>query len=88
MKIKVSDLKKIIQEENLKGIPEFAFQQATDRFVEEIEKQIERFILLNKSANATDQRQAMKDAAVVLDELKEEVTALLENKLWQFLQNV
>ena len=62
MKTKLSYLKELIRE-SLHGIPEFAFRQATDRFIDELRQQMFRHVLVNKSENPMDY--ATKDDLMV-----------------------
>lgn len=88
MKVRVGDLRKMIREEYLRGVPEFALRQATTKYVAEIRQQIFRFILANKSQTEVDQRAAMQAADQVLTELEEKANDLLEDMLYQFVRQV
>lgn len=86
MKIRVGDLKKIVHEEYLRGVPEFVLQEASGKFVDEIRKHIKKHIMLVKR-NPADVREAMDSANDVLNDLEQEVNELLEQKIWQFIQS-
>jgi len=88
MKVRLGDLRQVIREEYLRGVPEFVLRQATERYVEEIRKQIFRFILANKSQVGTDQRQAIAAANEVLKDLELKANDLLEDQLFQFVRQV
>ena len=88
MKVRVGDLRKAVREEYLRGVPEFALRQATEKYVEEIRRQIFRFILANKSHTEVDQRQAIAAANEVLVQLEEKANDLLEDQLYQFIRRV
>lgn len=88
MKVRLGDVKKLIREEFLRGIPEFVLRQATERYVDEIRQHINKFITANKSENGIDQQNAMEAANSVLEDLQEESFNLLNDKLWTFIQQV
>jgi len=88
MKVRLREVRQIIREEALRGIPEFVLRQATQRYVEEIRAHLKRFILSNKSETAPDQRKSFAIANDVLEQLEEEANDLLEEKLFQFTRNV
>ena len=88
MKVRVGDLRKVIREEYLRGIPEFVLRQATTKYVDEIRQQMFRFILANKSTTGVDQRQAIAAANEVLEELESKANDLLEDQLYQFVRRV
>jgi len=88
MKMTIDELRSLIREEYLQGVPEFVLRQATERYVDEIRQHIKRFIVVSKSRDATQQRESMTVANKVLEELEEEVHELLEAKLYQFVRQV
>lgn len=88
MKVRVGNLKKVIREEFLRGVPEFVLRQATTKYVEEIRQQIFRFILANKSNTGADQREAIAACNVVLEDLEQKANDLLEDQLYQFIRMV
>ncbi len=85
MKVRVKDVRKIVREEFMRGVPEFVFREAVDKFVEEIRQQLKKHILVVKK-DPTDQREAIRIANETLKELEQEAYELLENKLWQYAQ--
>ena len=88
VKVRVGDLRKVIREEYLRGVPEFVLRQATTKYVDEIRQQIFRFISTNKSSQPQDRRNAIEAANEVLEELERKVNALLEDHLWSFVQRI
>ncbi len=88
MKLKVKDLRKTINEEFLRGIPEFILRQATSKYVDEVRQHIFRFILENKSVSKIEQRQSIAAANEVLEELEVKANELLEEQLFQFIKQV
>jgi hypothetical protein len=88
MKVRVGDVRRVIREEYLRGVPTFVLRQATERYVDEIRQHIKRFILMNKSVTDIDSRSAIAAANEVLDELEEKANDLLEDQIWSFIQKV
>jgi hypothetical protein len=89
MRIKVGQLRRLINEEAfLHGVPEWALRQDTSDFVDQVRDRIKRYILLNKSENLADQREAIAAMNDVCDELEEKVFGLLEDQLFAFTRRV
>jgi hypothetical protein len=88
MKTSLGNIRELIREEYLRGVPEFVLRQATQKYVEEIRTHVFKFILANKSQTGPDQRAAIAAANVVLEELEEKANDLLEDQLWSFLKQV
>lgn len=84
MEINVTEIKRVIREEMLRGVPEFVLRQATTRYVEEIRKNIFKHILLKRSFSEEQRREALSDANVTLEELEDELNDVLEDKLYSF----
>jgi hypothetical protein len=72
----------------LHGVPEWQLREDTTTFVNVIRKRIESFILLNKSENGADQREAIDAMNDVCDELEDKVYATLEDSLFSFTRRV
>ena len=88
MNITCGEIRKLIREEYLHGVPEFVLRQATEKYVDEIRKYIIRFVLTDKSNTGSDQRAAIAAMNDVLEELEEKANDLLEDQLWNFLRRV
>ena len=89
MRTTVSRLKRLIREEAyLHGVPEWALRQDTSDYVDQIRKRIKGFILINKSENPSDQREAIAAMNDVCDELEEKLYATLESSLFDFTRRV
>ena len=80
----MGELRAVIREEMLRGVPEFVLRQATSRYVEEIRKNIFKHILLKKSFTEEQRREALIDAKITLEELEDELNDVLEDKLYSF----
>jgi hypothetical protein len=88
MKVRIGDIRQMIHEEYLRGVPEYALRTATEKYVDEIRQHVFRFILANKSATGQDQRAAIAAANEVLEELEEKANDLLEDSLYRFIRQV
>jgi len=84
----VGQLRRLINEEYLHGVPEWQLRKDTTDFVNVIRDRIKRFILLNKSENGSDQREAIAAMNSVCDDMEDKVYDLLENELFEFTRRV
>lgn len=85
MKIKLNDLKDVIREEFMKGVPEFMLREATDECVGKIRMHMKRYIQ-QRAQNPRHSREMMDEANATLDELETEMYELVEKKIWKFAQ--
>lgn len=88
VKVCIGDLRRLIREEYLRGVPEFVLRQATTKYVDDIRQQVFRYISSNRSATPEDRRNAIAAANEVLEELETKANALLEDQLWSFVQRI
>jgi len=88
MKITVGELRGLIKEEYLHGVPEWALRQDTTTFVDQLKKRIKGYILINKSENPNDAREAIAAMNDVCEELEEKVYDVLEDALFNFTRRV
>ena len=88
MKVRLGVLRRLIREEYLHGVPEWQLRQDTTDFVDQIRDRIKRYILLNKSENGQDQREAISAMNDVCDDLEERVYDVLEDQLFNFTRRV
>lgn len=86
MKMTVAQLRSLVREEYLRGVPEFVLREATRKYVKEVRQQIRKHIEQTMAGNAA--KDAYEHAENVLNEFEEEANVLLEDKLWQFIQGV
>jgi hypothetical protein len=84
----IQQLREIINEEYLRGIPEFVLRQATTKYVDEIRQHLKAFVLLNKSENGVERKEALDSMNETVDSLEEKVNQLLQDELWAFTQQV
>lgn len=78
----------MICEEYLNGVSEWQLRQDTTDFVNNVRGRIKQFILLNKSENPIDQREAIEAMNDVCDELELKVYDVLESHLFNFTRRV
>jgi hypothetical protein len=88
MKATVGEVKQIIREEYLSGVPEWALRQDTTDYVDRIRDRIKKYILLNKSENPADQREAIAAMNDVCDDMEEKLYDVLEDSLYAFVRRV
>lgn len=88
MKVRLGDLRRIIKEEYLQGVPEWQLRQDTSEFVNRIRERITQFILVNKSQDSLERKDAIDAMNVVCDDLEEKVYAVLEDQLYAFSRNI
>jgi len=88
VRITVGELKKLLREEYLHGVPEWALREDTHEFAEKIRKRIKDFIMLNKSENPSDQREAIAAMNDVVEQLEEKMYDVLEDALFNFTRRV
>lgn len=88
MKMRVGELRQLVREEFMRGVPEWALREATKKYVDEIRQYVKRFIMMNKSETNIDQQEAMAIANEVLEELEDKAYNLLEDQLYQFIRRV
>jgi hypothetical protein len=88
VKIRAGDLKRLIREEYLHGVPEWALREDTTNFVDHIRDRIKKYILINKSENPSDQREAIAAMNDVCDKLEEKIYDVLEDALFNFTRRV
>lgn len=88
MKVKLGELRHLIREEYLRGVPEWELRQDTSEFVDRIRDRITKFILINKSQDAMERQEAIAAMHTVCDELEEKVYDVLEDQLFNFTRKV
>lgn len=88
MKMTVGQLRSLINEEYLHGVPEWALREDTAKFVDQIRERIKKYILLNKSENPNDQREAIAAMNDVGNDLEEKIYDVLEDALFNFTRRV
>lgn len=89
MKTSAKELRRLIKEEAfLHGVPEWALRQDASNFVDAVRDRIKRYIMLQKSENSNDQREAIAAMNDVCDDLEDKVYALIEEELFNFVRRV
>jgi hypothetical protein len=85
MKLKVSELKKIIKEEYFRGLPEFVVAGVASDCAEQMKRHLVQHIN-QRSKDPKQQRELLAKANKVLDSLEKEIKEKIEEKLFSFLQ--
>ena len=87
MKLTKRQLRKLIREE-FRGVPLFAFREVTRKYIDDIRAELRKNILVAHSPSPGTQRMAFESMNEVLEEFELEISELLEDKLYNFLQRV
>jgi hypothetical protein len=85
MKIKVAELRQLINEEFMRGVPEYILHDATHKYIETIRLYLQRHIAMTQK-DPVGQRETIELANQVLEKLEKTVNQNCEDSLWQFLQ--
>jgi len=88
MRVRLGDLRSLVKEEFLHGVPEWELRQDTTDFVQMIRDRITRYVLLNKSDNGADRAEALRAMNDVCDELESRVYDVLDDQLFNFTRRV
>lgn len=73
----------IIREELLRGVPDFMLRRATDEYVQSLRRCVLPYV--NRSvASQHERRESMARLNLALEELGNEVQALLQDRLFQY----
>ena len=87
MKLKTSDLRKIIKEEYSRAIPEFAIRQIADMCVEEIKRKMLGYIN-SKSTSQVDKRKMISKMNLVLEDLEKELKDVIDENVSKFFTEI
>lgn len=88
MKITVKELRVLIREEFMRGIPEFATQEATTRFIDDVKALVKRYIETAKPSEFAQQREIYDSAHEMLSELEDEVNDLVQDRMYAFSRRI
>lgn len=72
----------------LNGVPEWQLREDVEECVGRIRERIKRFILINKSENPADQREAISAMTDACDDLEKKMYDTVEDALWAFTRRV
>lgn len=86
-KIIAHEIKALLKEDLVRGIPDFVLSQVASDTTENMKRHLRRFIN-QSSSDPTKQRQMLSAANEMLEELEKEIKELLEEKLMSFNQNI
>lgn len=87
MKIRVGDLRCLVQEEMFRGVPEFAVREATRKFMDELRQHLRRHVQVSRGSEI-DARDVLEHSEESLELLEEEVNTLVDEGLWRLLQRL
>lgn len=76
-----------LQEEYIRGVPDFAVREATRKFMDEIRGHLRRHVQSTR-ASETDTRDVLELAEETLGGLEKEVNTLVDAALWELIQKV
>lgn len=79
---------KKINEEYLRGVPDFVLKGETEQFVKNVKKHIFDFLAQNPAVTPQQQRETILVASEVLESLEKKVNDCVEETLWTFIQNI
>jgi hypothetical protein len=85
MKVSLKELRQLVREEILRGIPEFAVRDAARRYADTIRQHVKRHITMTVKS-PVDLQEMLDASNQVIHELELEATELANNKLYQFMQ--
>lgn len=85
MKVRLGDLRGIVREEYLRGIPEYVLNDLTKRYVDQVRAMLARHIE-STCRDPIQTREKIAAANDVLKDLEVAVNQALEDKLWSFMQ--
>lgn len=88
MRVRLGDIRSLIREEFLHGVPEWELRQDTAEFVDTIRDRIARYVFINKSDNLADRGEALRAMNDACDELEEKVYDVLDSQLFNFTRRV
>lgn len=80
-----SETRKIVKEDYARGIPDFAISEVAEEAAEGLKRHLRAYVN-RMSQNPTHQRQMLTSANEVINEVKEEIKKVLEDKLLKFIR--
>lgn len=85
MKMTEHELRQIIREEFMRGVPEFVLRQAADECTDRVRQHVEKFVQM-RAQNPKHMREMLGKTNAALDEMREEMYQLIEDKLFSIIQ--
>ena len=73
-----------LSEAALGMIPDFKIDEAVDTCVDRLASHIKSYILQDRSKDPVQRNEAITDAAIVLDEIREEMKEMIKDKLFTY----
>lgn len=87
MKLKTSDLRKIIKEEYSRAVPEFAVRQIVDACVEDLKRRMLSHVN-SKVSSQTEKRKMIAKMNLVLEDLEKELKNAIDEKVSNFFSEM
>jgi len=84
MKISLTQLRKIIKEEILKGVPDFKYDVFAEECVMRVRDEFEKFLQSN-TRSQNDKGEYEKSADEIFKDLQKEIVELIQSKLTEIL---
>ena len=88
MKIKLSELRRLVNEEYTRGVSEWQLQQATDKYIEMIKEHLVRSIVSGATHDQVQLKEKLDKLDDMLNNLRDSVVVLMEEKLVDYLQQI
>lgn len=88
MRVRFSELRSLLREELLHGVPEWQIREDSTRFVELLRDRITGYIRANKSGSSDQTAEAIEAMNDVCDELEDKVYDLVQDQLFAFVRRV
>ena len=85
MKMTEHELRQIIREEFMRGVPEFVLRQIASNCAKDVKQQVERFIQ-QRAETSSRAKQMRNKANESLYELETKIYELIETQLVEFIQ--
>jgi hypothetical protein len=83
MKLKASELRKLIKEEFSRSVPEFAIKQIAEECAEDVKRLVVNHINA-KSTSQQERQQSISQMNIVMQDLEVRIKDLIDEKLSEF----
>lgn len=85
MKVRLGELRKIVREEYMRGVPDYILRDLSHKFIDGVRMHVSRYIAATQK-DPISARRATDLTNKTLKELEDLVNQALEDKLWQIKQ--
>lgn len=83
----MGELRRMIREEQMRGVPEFAVREATRKYVAELRQWLRRHVEQTRGSEH-EARDVLEKSEEALSQLEEDANKLADESLWRLLQRV